>query len=189
MNTYREETSLLSSDQEFITQLYYKFNRLMFFTANKYTSDLHQSEEIVQECLKNLIEKTSTLKTLSSEALACYVVTATKNTAINCLKRSAKAQEKIITLSETDFEKIHDSAPTLDEIIITKAEIEHIKTIWPTLDAESRYLLEGKYILGYDNTTLSNGLNCQPNSVRMKLTRARRKLIQLLKEDTHIEKS
>lgn len=41
-------------------------------------------------------------------------------------------------------------------------------------------LLERKYILGYENEELGRMLGCRTDSVRMKLTRARRKVLRLM---------
>ncbi len=55
----------------------------------------------------------------------------------------------------------------------------------PQLDAKSKYLLEGKYILGKSDEALAEELSIKPASVRMALTRARQCAYQLLtKEQT-----
>ena len=48
---------------------------------------------------------------------------------------------------------------------------------------EDRLLLEGKYILGYTDAELADMLGCKKSSVRMKLTRARRRAFQLMTEE------
>ena len=56
---------------------------------------------------------------------------------------------------------------------------------WPQLDAKSKYLLEGKYILGKSDEVMAEELSIKPASVRMALTRARQCAYQLLtKEQT-----
>lgn len=47
---------------------------------------------------------------------------------------------------------------------------------------EERLLLEQKYVLGWSDNELASMLGIQPQSVRMRLTRAKRKAIQLMKE-------
>ena len=62
-------------------------------------------------------------------------------------------------------------------------EKELLVQIWGSLSEEDRLLLEGKYILGYHDDELATMLGCRKDSVRMKLTRARRRAFQrMLKE-------
>ena len=50
------------------------------------------------------------------------------------------------------------------------------------LEPNERLLLEGKYFLGYDDRQLSELLSCAPGSIRMKLTRVRRKVLCSMQE-------
>ena len=51
------------------------------------------------------------------------------------------------------------------------------------MSAEDRALLEGKYILGDSDEMLARTLHCKPSSIRMKLTRARRRALKLLEQE------
>lgn len=86
MNTDITPTNLIS-DQEFISQLFANYERLMYYTVRKYISNPHQCEDIVQTCLEKLIERIQILKKLNDAALANYIVVTVKNTSINYLKR------------------------------------------------------------------------------------------------------
>lgn len=57
-----------------------------------------------------------------------------------------------------------------------------ISSIWPKLTTQEKIVLESKYILGYNNNEIGKILGCRANSVRMYLTRARRKALDLLME-------
>ena len=50
------------------------------------------------------------------------------------------------------------------------------------LSENDQLLLEGKYLLGYTDTELASLLKCKVGSIRMKLTRARRKALKLIVE-------
>ena len=45
------------TSQEFITQIYKKYDRLMLFTAKKYLMDLQECEDAVQESLLKLMSR------------------------------------------------------------------------------------------------------------------------------------
>ena len=73
----------------------------------------------------------------------------------------------------------------MEELLISKAEIDELVRCWPQLDAKSKYLLEGKYILGKSDEVMAEELSINPASVRMALTWARQCAYQLLtKEQT-----
>ena len=61
-------------------------------------------------------------------------------------------------------------------------DLARIKSVWPALTEEQRFLLERKYLAGASDAELAEYLDCQPGSVRMKLTRARRRVMEILKE-------
>ena len=56
MEIEREERngSGYQEKQEFITGLYYEYERLMFATARRYIDDRTEQEDVVQESLKKL---------------------------------------------------------------------------------------------------------------------------------------
>ncbi|WP_416339789.1 sigma factor [Oscillibacter ruminantium] len=52
------------SDQDFIDKLSRDYERLMFFTVKKYTSNLSDQEDIVQDALLKLMNKVSVIRPL-----------------------------------------------------------------------------------------------------------------------------
>ncbi len=76
--------------QEFITGIYYEYERLMFATARRYIDDRTEQEDVVQESLKKLIEKQERLAGLAQAAQAGYVATTVRNTAISILREKTR---------------------------------------------------------------------------------------------------
>lgn len=185
----QENLEQKTSEQEFIQWMYKEFNRLMFYIVRKYVSEQSQQEEIIQESLRKLIEKAERLQQFQRPILASYIVSTVRNTSIDFLKTSQKESDRIIsldTLATDDPPEIE----TIDEGLILKEKIALLRKVWPELDTETKVLLEGKYTLGYDNKKLGQLLGCQPSSVRMKLTRARRKALTLIqKEGSKLDKA
>ena len=75
----------------------------------------------------------------------------------------------------------------MEDLLISKEEIDELVRRWPQLDAKSKYLLEGKYILGKSDEVMAEELSIKPASVRMALTRARQCAYQLLTERANPE--
>lgn len=63
-----------------------------------------------------------------------------------------------------------------------------LSKIWPRLPEDDRVLLEGKYILGYSDQELAEEIGCQANSIRVKLTRARRRALAIIQEQEGVNR-
>lgn len=169
------------TDQHFFTELYLQYEPLLFSTAWKYTRDEQAVEDIVQDSIEKLIKKITTLKTLNRYAMVSYIVNTVRNTAINHMHREGLKNKYFVDDSDniSDFyELIVESNP---EIIYLNTEFT--ESTWETLSKlPDKYmtLLKGKYILGLDDAELAELICCKPSSVRMYLTRARRKAMELL---------
>ena len=71
---------------------------------------------------------------------------------------------------------------------VTVLELDALAQVWPRLDENTRWLLEARYILDYSDGELARELGVKPDSVRMALTRARRKARHLM-ESQHNEQN
>ena len=84
------------SDRTFMLELYERFFRLMFFTARKYHLQQDACEEVVQESLVRLIQKVSLLRKMPEPVLASYIVSTTRNTAIDYFKRQIALDANVV---------------------------------------------------------------------------------------------
>ncbi len=167
------------SDKEFMVNLYLEFERMMFNSARKYTSQPDVVEDIVQESLLKLYGKINTIKPMSHMILAAYIRSTVRNTAINMLKEAGYDKCHTVDINdESRLISIKDIA--LTEIVDLSRYRELLSKIWPQLSHEDRVLLEGKYIFEFSDVELAKEIGCKVNSVRMKLTRARRHALSIL---------
>lgn len=163
-------------DQEYILNLYQDYHRLMYRTAQRYASSRSDCEDLVQESILRMIEKTAYIRALDRCVLPAYIVSTVRNTAINHLKRQSASRKHTDMLAQQQSTEL----PALDELSHLLALKEQLMNVMDGLEPDERFLLEGKYALGYSDDELAHYLKCKPGSVRMKLTRARRKAVQLL---------
>lgn len=160
------------NEREFMARLYEKNEGLFFATALKYVSTHYDAEEIVQDSLEKLIKKVTTLQRLERCTLVAYIVYTVRNTAINHLRKQSKERDRRVNFDELDQEF---SLPlTLDELLILAENRRELATLWCGLPEIDRLLLDGKYFLELSDAELAQQVGCKTNSVRMKLTRARR---------------
>lgn len=166
------------SDQELMERIYREFKRLMFSTAKKYVADEMNQEDIVQSSLVKLIKRVSVLRTLKRGPLVCYIVYTVKSVAVDFLRDKYKREEHIVGLWDIDIEEMD----SLDGLIVLREPVAQLRSIWELLPEEDQRLLWGKYIAGYTDKELAADFKCKPSSIRMKLTRARRRAFELLSE-------
>ena len=170
------------AEKAFVTGMYEEFRGLMFATAKKYVSAQSAAEDVVQDSLVKLIRNTDTLQKMPRCALASYIVSTIRNTAIDSLRSGAAEEKRISPLSLDDLTFMPSEGDSVEDTAMRRDDLERMKAIWPRLEEEYRFLLDRKYLLGASDAELAVFLGCKPGSVRMKLTRARRRVMELLKE-------
>lgn len=167
-------------DQQYMEGLYHQFKRLMFATAGKYAADPADREDLVQSALVRLVKKLPTLRAMERCAQASYIVFTVRSVAIDALRKGGR-QLQGTSLGEEALQ-VPDEAPTMDEYLLARERVDRLRTIWPRLGEEDRLLLEGKYLRGCSDRELAQLLGCRADSIRMKLTRARRRALKWMTE-------
>lgn len=116
----------------------------------------------------------------------CQIIVTCRNTAYNmCRSYSAHITEDLdeyATILPDETQPSH-----LDDYLIQKDRLSSLKSIWPKLDTRSQNLLEAKYILGKLDSDIAKELDIKEASVRMALSRARKKAYELIKRDAGID--
>lgn len=162
------------SEQERFSDLFEQHYLLMMKEAGKYFTAPEDVEDIVQEAILNLIEKKDKLLSLEPYHQAAYIATTVRNLSISVL-RHRKCIE-FIPLSELEDYQIPNDHMLDPEVIFTqKVYAEQFRKIWHTLPPEDQVLLGQKYILDETDEEIARDLQIKPSSVRMTLTRARRR--------------
>ena len=165
-------------ERDFMERLYEENRRLFFATARKYAADGHDAEEIVQDSLVRLMGKVALLQEMKRCTLASYLVSTVRNTAINHLRKQSRQQGRTIPYEE---EVQGEEVPlTMDELLVVAERRAELARAWRELSEHDRFLLEGKYFLQLSDSELGDALGCKAESIRMKLTRARRNVVKIL---------
>lgn len=157
--------------------LFIQYQRLLYKEINDILKNPWNTEDVLQATLVKLIDKLPELRNKEQPQLIGYISVTARNT-----------QKKIAPFSFEEY--MQQSEPIaehrqMEDLLISKEEIDELVRRWPQLDAKSKYLLEGKYILGKSDEVMAEELSIKPASVRMALTRARQCAYQLLtKEQT-----
>lgn len=171
-----------NNDRNFLESIYNDYNKLMYSEIIKITGDVQAAEDIMQESLIKLADKIPLLQSLDKARRINYVITTVRNMAKNHLR--AKNGIILCSLDDDDFNisnTISDGS-SIEESVILFSDKEKFEQVWQKLDETSKILLEGKYILQKDDAALAEFLGIKPSSIRMMLTRARKKALKLMTE-------
>ena len=166
------------SDQQFFLRLYQQYKRLVLARALAY-GDAGNAEDVAQEAWIRLLGKLPKLRELPEGAQVNYIVFTVRSAAFD-LRRKRELDRR--TETEYGARSAEETVPGAEEEFLSHLSEFHIADIWEKLTAEEQLLLEGKYLMDLDDAALAALLGCRPASVRMLLTRTRRKAKRLLME-------
>lgn len=164
----------------FMKDLYLKYSRLMYATALRSIPNSQDCEDVVQDAVESLCKKVHTLMALPSPALTVYIVHTVKSKASNFNRHQSVVDRHVTPMAGTDLEKLESPCPTPEELA---EQTDALYRVWHYLPEQDRDLLYRKYVLRQDNEELAELLRCKPDSVRMRLARARKKAAALMEGD------
>ena len=171
-------------DRAFMQEVYQQNERLMYAIALKYASNTQDCEDIVHDTVERLCKNIIKIKGLSNSALRAYVVYAVRNTAINFRKHQATINRHIQQLSDDDLSNEYDQPESIIERIEDLQEKRTSLTkVWMQLTDAEQELLYRKYVLDQTTKELAGIFQCSRDSIRMRLSRVRRKSLRLMKGD------
>ena len=166
------------SDREFMTRIYLQYENLMYATVLKYVKNQAQAEDIVHTVVVKLIEKVNTLRGLERDNLVNYIITACKNTTFNTFRR----KDREISWDFDDRRGFNGDYTAIEEFLIRREDTQRLSRLWDELDERTRYVLEARYFLDKEIAEIAADLGIKADSARMALTRARRKAIELARQ-------
>ena len=173
--------------RSFMKNLYKRYSRLMYATALRLIPDGQDCEDIVQDAVECLCKKVHTLMGLPAPALTVYIIYTVKNKASNFKRHQTVVDKHVLPM--TNVERLESPDPPPETHLELKEQINTLYKVWPQLPEQDRELLYRKYVLRQDNEELAEFLRCKPDSVRMRLTRAKRKAAALMKGDGHNDRT
>ena len=169
-------------DRAFMQKVYQQNERLMYAIALKYASNTQDCEDIVHDTVEKLCKNIAKIKELPNSALRAYVVYAVRNTAINFRKHQSTINRHIQQLSGDDSDSEYDQPESIIERIEDLQEKRtRLTKVWTQLTDAEQELLYRKYVLDQTTEELAGIFQCSRDSIRMRLSRARRKSLRLMK--------
>jgi len=167
-------------DHDVITDFFIK-NRLLLYTeARKYLSVQEDVEDVVYEAIARIIDKMDVFRDLLPIQQQQYGKVIVRNLSFSLLKK--RARFTTVPFEDVDNYLLIDEDQLPDNLVLQQMKLEQMRSIWVLMPVEERLLLEQKYILKWSDEDLAARFGIKTQSVRMRLTRAKRRIIQLMKE-------
>lgn len=161
-------------DRDLMIAFYEEHQSRMYNEARKYLDTEEDVEDIVYEAITRIIEKMDTFRSIEPWQRVRYARTAVRNLAYIHLKRSRLIT--MVSFDDIEFEAASDYGVSAENVVEKQQFERYIRMVWKDLKQDERMLLEQKYILHWKDSELAEGMGIKPQSVRMKLTRAKRNL-------------
>lgn len=165
------------SDREFMKVLYIEYQLTMFRMARALTDSSHDAEDVVSDACVSLIKKISVLRRLDCNVLEGYIISTTKNAAY-MLHRKRNARREVSDEKALLFAKSETFAP--DERVLQESTIEELMCALDQLSEGDQAVIRMKYFEKLPDHEIAKALGIQEVSVRSKLTRARKRIFELL---------
>lgn len=181
MRKPKEAKPISPEEQSFFNAFYSKYSKFMFYTAKKYTTSKSECEDIVQETVVRLIGNIATLQDLSDYRRVKYIALTVKSAFLDIEKR--KGQDYTMPMDDEMLETLMKAeilSPKDAPNLTVKTNIALLKK---ELSPRDWIVLEGKYILGYSQEELGQMIGVSPDSIRMILSRAKKKARMILRPD------
>lgn len=169
-------------DRAYITDLYLKFRKLMYSVAIDIVRDPQIAEDMVASAITEMIEKIDILREIDCCRMRSYISAIVRNDSIDYIRKRDR-QRKYSFFPEN--EEIINSIPAdgaVDDRILQRVEMEVLRQSISILHPKERILLQMKYVDEKNDKEISNILNIGQDSVRVYLSRARKRLLQIIKE-------
>ena len=170
-----------TEDKLFFEKFYEQYNLFLYYIARQKCNNEDDVNEVVQEALLRLLKNISVLKEINAAKTQKYIALTVRAVFLDLEKK--KHADMAIPLDEAIMEALHCDGMQIEremEGIDRKGQLQRLKD---GLSDRDWFVLEGKYIVGYSDAELAQQMGVAPNSIRMILSRAKKKARAILRPE------
>ena len=153
-------------------------NKLYRF-ASRLLEDQEEAQDAVQEVFVKLWNLRSRLDTINS--LEAFAMKVTKN---YCLDR-IKARRTVSLEKTQNLYFSADQSAEVEKDVELKDEVSYIKRLIDTLPAQQKMIIQMRDIEGYDFEEIEQSLDLTVNTIRVNLSRARKRIKEMYLNSTN----
>jgi RNA polymerase sigma-70 factor (ECF subfamily) len=170
------------ADRALLSDLFASNYHRMKRAAAEILREPNAAEDVVQDTFVRCIRRFDTLRGLPEAARAVYLLTATRRNALNRLRSSGRHP----SVPAEDVE-LPDKTASVEERAIRSLTVAEVKDAFTKLPNSLKDVLRYKYLLELSDREIAKALGISTSTVRVYLTRARRAVLELCKENGYAE--
>lgn len=168
-------------DRDKFERLFHQYERCLKYTAQNILFDEHLAEDAVQEAFIRIIGCLDKIDESDEHKTIGFLMTVVKNISYDIKRKRGKNQEEssLEEMMELDADP-EDRENRPDTLLLRREQEETILEAVRCLPADYRYALTLKYAHGCSTVQMAALLNCSEELARVKLSRARKSLMNRL---------
>lgn len=159
------------TDKGKVEIIYDKYKKLMYYVAYRVTGDKELAEDAVHESFLKIINNIHRIDEPESDRTKSFICVITRNTALNMLRKQSRETPIGLDISRVGTESKYAEVDTLSELA----------SVIMRLPEGQRDVLRLKVEYGMSNREISQILSVSYDTVRARLSRARKLLKEYLK--------
>lgn len=162
-------------DKRKFERIYDSYKQTMFYAANRILKNHHTAEDAVHQAFLRLINHLDKINENDCHKTRAFLVVITEHIAIDIYRKLKRAN----TLSFDELEiYIADNSPPEYEVI------DNVSSAIDSLPVNYSTVLRLKFSQGYNDSEIAQILDITEDNVRQRISRARKKLKQLLQKES-----
>lgn len=154
-------------------RIYIKYRKIMFYTAEHILNDRHMAEDAVHQAFLRIINHMEKIDEADCHKTKAFLVIITEYIAIDIYRK--RKQED--TLSFDEFEIYISGGVSFEDEVIDEVSEAVLK-----FPINYSTVLKLKFYLGYSDFEIAKILDITEDNVRQRISRAKKKLSELLVE-------
>ena len=155
-----------------LEEIYLRYSKVMLYSANKILGDLSLAEDAVQNVFESIAKHPNRVFSISIEDLKPYLIVVSENAARKIYQRQHKFQE-------TPLEEESLFGTCNEDATIEKLSLANILNM-PQMTSQFRDVIILRYYYDMDTRSIAKALGIGESNVRVRLTRARNLIRNLL---------
>lgn len=161
-------------EQDKFKALFEKYKNIMFISINKIINDKHLSEDILQETFIKIANNIDCVDDdIESLRTKSFIMTITKNTALDYYRKNVKRREVEIFVEEIEEPVFYD----FDEEVDSNVDLEERMIIlFSKMKENYRNIFILKYVSKLDNKEIARVEGISEELVRQRLSRGKKML-------------
>ena len=167
-----------SDDRVFMESIFLSYRRLMYRVALEYVTTITEADDVINTACEGLYKKISTIRNLPSNALKPYVVSTTRNSALNHINAEKKHTSRRDFSSEETLEKTSAYSDNVEDHVLHRIVISDVRDAIGRLPRREKEVMLMKFYINMPNKDIAGLLGITDNNVRGIIVRAREHIIK-----------